>query len=346
MPTSIGTNSNFDGLYQFGFMHILIFSTVFYPALGGIENLTLNLSREFINKGHQVKVITFQKQNNPLTDIEVYYAPGFIKTIQLFLWCQVYYMPNISLKGIWPLLINPRKRWIISHNDFSLTENRFLSFIKLFLTKFTSKNIAVSKSVAASLGTSSKVIYNCYDDVVFTLQNKAERKLDFVFVGRLVSQKGCDILIKACYDLKQPFKLTIVGDGPEKNQLKALVNSFHLAGQIIFTGTRNSMQIAEILNQHKTLVVPSNGKEGFGIVALEGLACGCRVIAADAGGLAEAVGNFGRLFQPGNIQQLNCMLKEALQNTDQPGYTRKDLAQYLSNYKKHVVAQKYLSIFE
>lgn len=328
-------------------MHILIFSTVFYPVLGGIENLTLNLSKEFIRKGHQVKVITYQKQNKPLTDIDVYYAPGIIKTMELFVWCNVYYMPNISLKGIWPLLFNPRKKWIISQNDFSLTKKRnFLSLLKLLLIKFSTKNISVSRSVAASLHTSSKVIYNCYDDAVFTLQNSDQRELNFVFVGRLVSQKGCDILIKACSGLNKPFKLTIVGDGPEMNKLKNLVKEFNMEQSVTFTGTLNSAEIAKVLNQHKVMIVPSKRKEGFGIVVLEGLACGCRIIAADAGGLSEAVGSFGKLFQPGSVQQLNWLLNEALLNINQPIYSEPELTKYLSNYKKQVVAQKYLSIFE
>ena len=328
-------------------MQILIFSTVFHPVVGGIENLTLNLCREFITKGHKVKVITYQKQVEPLKDIEVYYAPGFLKIIQLFLWCNVYYMPNISLKGVWPLLINPRKKWVVSFNDFSLTHKKdSFSLFKLFLIKLTSANISVSKSVAKSLGAPSKVIYNCYNDAVFKMENTAERTLDFVFVGRLVSQKGCDVLIKACAGLPKPYTLTIIGDGQEMEAMKILVNQLNLSAQITFTGTLQSVQIDALLNQHKTLVIPSQGKEGFGIVALEGLACNCRVIAASAGGLTEAVGQFGRMFKPGDVQQLNLLLKEALLNINQPNYSQEELAKYLSHYKIAVVAQQYISVFE
>jgi glycogen(starch) synthase len=327
-------------------MQILIFSTVFFPLRGGIENLTLNLCQEFIENGHEVKVITYQKQTEPLKGIDVYYEPSFKKMLQLFLWCKVYYMPNISLKGVWPLLINPSKRWIVSQNDFSLTnKTNPISLLKLFLIKFSSKNISVSKSIATSIRTSSEVIYNCYDNDVFTLTNSGERKINFAFVGRLVTQKGCDTLIKACAELKQPFTLTIVGNGPEMLTLKNLVNQLKLSEQITFTGTKSSDEIVEILNQHQVLIIPSNGKEGFGIVALEGLACGCRVIATNSGGLAEAVGNFGKLFEPGNVEQLSQLLKEELNGINQAVYRPEELAAYLSNYKKEVVARKYLSIF-
>ncbi len=328
-------------------MKILIFSTVFYPMRGGIENLTLNLCKEFISKGHEVKVIAYQKQTGHLEGIDVFYTPNPLQVTKMFLWCDVYYMPNISLKGIWPLLMNPRKNWVISQNDFSLTNStNILSFIKLLLIKFSSKNISVSKSIASSLKTSSEVIYNCYDDAVFTQQNLETRLNDFVFIGRLVTQKGCDTLIKACANLRKPFSLTIVGDGPEMENLKALVNKLQITKEVTFAGTKSSNEIVEILNQHTTLVIPSNGKEGFGIVALEGLACGCRVIAANSGGLAEAVGNFGRLFQSENVLQLNQLLQDAIQNVNQPQYTQNELAEYLSNYNKQAVAQKYLSIFD
>ncbi|MGI4751635.1 MAG: glycosyltransferase family 4 protein [Janthinobacterium lividum] len=327
-------------------MQILIFTTVFYPLRGGIENLTLNLCKEFIEKGHEVKVIAYQKQTEILPDIEVHYAPGFSKMLELFSWCKIYYMPNISLKGVWPLLISPRKRWIVSQNDFSLTNKRnLLSLIKLFMIKFASENISVSKSIATSLGVSSEIIYNCYDNEVFKIDPQTERPLDFVFVGRLVSQKGCDTLIRACYDLKLPFKLTIIGDGPEMQRLQTMAQQLELSADITFTGTLKGAEITKVLNKHKVLIIPSNGREGFGIVALEGLACGCRIIASDSGGLAEAVGSFGRLFQPGDVHQLNGLLKEALQNINQPDYTPEELAAYLDNYKTQVVAQKYLSVF-
>lgn len=328
-------------------MQILIFTTVFYPLRGGIENLTLNLCKEFIEKGHEVKVIAYQKQTDALPDIEVHYAPGFAKMRELFLWCQIYYMPNISLKGVWPLLISPRKRWVISQNDFSLTNKRnMLSFIKLFMIRFASENISVSKSIATSLGrTSSEIIYNCYDNQVFKINPQVERTLNFVFVGRLVSQKGCDTLIRACYDLKLPFKLTIIGDGPEMERLQTMAQQLEIAQNITFTGTLKSTEIAAVLNKHKVMIIPSHGREGFGIVALEGLACGCRIIASDSGGLAEAVGSFGRLFEPGNVHQLNGLLKEALKNINQPDYTPEELAGYLDNYKTQVVAQKYLTVF-
>ncbi|HEX8462923.1 MAG TPA: glycosyltransferase, partial [Segetibacter sp.] len=95
------------------------------------------------------------------------------------------------------------------------------------------------------------------------------------------------------------------------------------------------------------MIIPSIGEEGFGIVALEGMACGCKIIAADAGGLSEAVRNFGKLFRMGNQQELENLLK--IEITELKKYSNNieetTLKNYLSEHNKKAVAEKYLTLF-
>ena len=106
-------------------MKILIYSSVFYPAIGGIENHTLFLAKEFVRAGHEVKVVTEQPQtgSTPLENIEIFHSADKLSQIRLFMWSDIFYMPNITLKGIWLLVLNPLKRWMISHNDFHIMES-------------------------------------------------------------------------------------------------------------------------------------------------------------------------------------------------------------------------------
>lgn len=327
-------------------MNILVFSTVFYPAIGGLENLTLILIKEFIKQGHSVKVITNQKQVSPLKEVEVYETPGLLKKIKLFLWCNIFYMPNISLKGVWLLLFNPKKRWIISHNDYYLYNyERPAIRLKRFLIKFASRNISVSTSVANYLNTKSTVIYNCYDDSVFQVYNEAPRSFNFVFLGRLVTQKGCDVLIKACKQLTKPFTLHIIGSGPEESNLKQLVCDTGLTGSIRFIGSMKGIELAKMLNCHQVMIVPASGNEGFGIVVLEGLACGCKVIASNAAGLVEAVNQYGEIFTMNDVNELAYLLQKELDEAHKPHFISYDLKQYLENHTKDTVSKKYLSLF-
>ena len=77
-----------------------------------------------------------------------------------------------------------------------------------------------------------------------------------------------------------------------------------MTDRIKFLGFLRHEELARMLNRHRIMVIPSLDKEGFGIVALEGLACGCKVIASDAGGLTEAVDRFGKIFATGEKEGL------------------------------------------
>ncbi|MEJ6981961.1 glycosyltransferase [Pedobacter sp. P351] len=328
-------------------MNILIFSTVFFPAIGGIESQTLLLAKEFVKKGHAVKVITEQKQVEKITDLEVYCRPGLMKSVELFLWCSTFYMPNISLKGAWLLLFNPSKTWVISHNDFSSCDKKgLIPGLKNIANKFASKNIAVSKSIAQYLGPSSAVVHNGYDDSVFKLYPEEERTFDFVFLGRLVSQKGCELLIRACASLKQPFTLNIIGSGPEEQSLKALSEKLGLSNSITFSGILTGEELARCLNRYRVMVVPSLLGEGFGMVVLEGLACGCKIIAANAAGLAEAVGSHGRKFPMGDQKELTKLLEDSLLSKENLASGDKSLQNHLKEHSKSVVSEYYLKYFK
>jgi glycosyltransferase involved in cell wall biosynthesis len=327
-------------------MNILVFSAVFYPAVGGIENQTLLLINQFIQKGHTVKVITYQKNKAELPGVEILYAPQYLRFLKAHAWCDVFYMPNISLKGIWLVLLNPTKKWIISHNDFHFAyEKSLAAMLKRFCTRFTTHNIAVSASIGRSLNTKHIVIQNCYDESVFRLYPEVQRVYDFVFLGRLVSQKGCDLLLKACKELKQPFTLGIIGIGPEKKYLERLVAKYDLEGSVHFYGLLKNEELAMTLNRFRYMVIPSVKIEGFGMVCLEGLACGCKVIAADAAGLADAVKSYGELFEMGNRHQLAALLNKALNQKEDGPNNNQPLQNYLQQHHRSVVADKYLQVF-
>lgn len=327
-------------------MNILVFSTVFFPAIGGIENQTLILIKEFVKKGHNVKVLTYQNKKTEVPGIDICYAPDYKKFIKLYLWCDIYYMPNISLKGIWLRIFNPHKKWIISHNDFHFFEKGdVISKLKHFFTKWASTNISVSQSIANKLEAKSTVIQNCYDESVFKVYPEEERQYDFVFLGRLVTQKGCAMLLRSCKALNGPFTLGIIGIGNERERLEKMVEDFGMSNYVTFHGLLKDENLARTLNRYKAMVIPSVKGEGFGMVALEGMACGCKIIAANAEGLADAVKNFGEKFEMRNESQLTYLLNQALDNKSNYPVISPQLKEYLKLHHKGQVAQKYLEQF-
>src|SRR5437763_5731364 len=157
-------------------------------------------------------------------------------------------------------------------------------------------NIAVSQAVAKRLPESCIVIPNPVDLSLFHSDGAALRTRELVFLGRLVSDKGCDLLIQALARLAQHGlrpKLTMIGGGPERSGLEQLAKSLNLQDQIVFAGAPPTDEVATLLRQHKVMVVPSIWEESFGVVALEGAASGCVVLGSDGGGLPEAIGPAG-----------------------------------------------------
>jgi glycosyltransferase involved in cell wall biosynthesis len=87
--------------------------------------------------------------------------------------------------------------------------------------------------------------------------------------------------------------LTVVGDGPERQALEALVSRLALGDRVRFVGRVDSMEVAGYLAAADLFLLPAR-HEGFGLAAVEALLAGVPVIAcADGGGLREIVADGG-----------------------------------------------------
>ena len=94
------------------------------------------------------------------------------------------------------------------------------------------------------------------------------------------------------------------------------------------------------------MVVPSLWDEPFGIVALEGIACGCVVIGSEGGGLKDAIGSCGVTFPNGDVQALTQILLKLLKNPDQTSIYRANAPDHLLRHQKSAIAEAYLQILE
>ena len=136
-----------------------------------------------------------------------------------------------------------------------------------------------------------------------------------MFLGRLVSDKGVDVLLAALALLAArgaPARARrSSATGPSGRGLEEQAARLGIAGQVRFLGSRQGEEIVRLLNAHRILVVPSRYDEPFGIVALEGIACGCLVIGSRGGGLKEAIGRCGLTFRNGDAGELADLLAAA-----------------------------------
>jgi glycosyltransferase involved in cell wall biosynthesis len=131
--------------------------------------------------------------------------------------------------------------------------------------------------------------------------------LRVLFVGRLDRQKGVDILYKALERLKERAFAVVVGAAVVAERS----GSSPAPPNARATGWLARERIAVLCRAADVLVVPSRW-EGFGLVALEAMRCGCAVVASQTGGLPEVIddGVTGLLFEPGDAHQLAALLEQ------------------------------------
>lgn len=301
-------------------MRILIHSPAFLPQIGGLEVIAAQIAENLARRGNEVVVVTKTPGGESAAgSYLVMRCPGPAELLAKVRWCDVFFHVNVSLRGWWPLLLI-RRPWVVLHESWYRRPDGRIAWqdrLKRILLAFSAISIAASRALADDLGVRSVVIPNSYRDHVFYRMPGIERSRDLVFVGRLVSDKGVDILldalaILAAEGIRPTF--SVVGDGPERAALEAQVRRLRLGGLVSFLGEKSGEEIRRILNQHRIMVVPSRYNEPFGIVALEGAACGCVVIGSEGGGLKEAIGPCGPCFPNGDAAALARMLGWLMQD--------------------------------
>jgi glycosyltransferase involved in cell wall biosynthesis len=145
----------------------------------------------------------------------------------------------------------------------------------------------------------------------------AEGRPVAVAVRRLVPRMGLDVLLRAWTRLPSgpdgPL-LAIVGAGPDRDRLERLAQNLGISSNVRFVGRVTEEQLPSWYLAADVSVVPSVALEGFGLVALESLACGTPVVASDVGGLREALGALRSdlLVSPGDPEALGDRLRRAL----------------------------------
>jgi glycosyltransferase involved in cell wall biosynthesis len=331
---------------------ILVYARVFWPSVGGVETLMEVLAEEFVAAGHQVRIVTktaIDGHQERKFNYEVFRTPTWLEFLQSLHWCDVCLCANVSLRGLGWILLS-RKPFVVTHQGSYGSPNQLdlAETLKKIVTRF-SNNICCSDAVKTSIPGKSIVIPNTYRDEIFKEYNDVVRDLDIVFVGRLVSDKGVADLLDALGHLGRLGlrpQLSIVGDGPERGALLRKTEELGLSSQVMFTGTKSGRDLARYIGRHRAMIVPSRWAEPFGIVALEGIACGCVVVGTDLGGLPEAIGPCGCTVPNGDAIAMAEALGLVLKDDLLLARYRSSTSVHLASHSRKVVSRGYLDVLE
>ena len=178
----------------------------------------------------------------------------------------------------------------------------------------TSKTSAVSETSKTS--EISAVSEICERNVVSAI---SDRLVSFLFVGRLIYYKGCDILVKA-FSRVRGATLTIVGGGPLEDAIKEDARKLGIAGSICFKQKMEARELSEEYANCDVLVLPSVAKsEAFGIVQIEAMSFGKPVINTNLPSGVPQVsldGVTGLTVEPGNVDALANAMQRLVDDRD------------------------------
>lgn len=139
-----------------------------------------------------------------------------------------------------------------------------------------------------------------------------------LFVGRLVEVKGVGDLLAASAVLDVPHQVWIVGDGPDRVRLEAMVGDLGLTGRVVFFGGLPPDGVDAVRAQAALAALPSKWPETFAMVGPEALASALPVVAYAAGAVPEwlADGQTGAVVPSRDIDQLTAALRHFLIDPD------------------------------
>ncbi|MBM3129813.1 MAG: glycosyltransferase family 4 protein [Chloroflexi bacterium] len=131
-------------------------------------------------------------------------------------------------------------------------------------------------------------------------------------VGRLVEEKGIDVLLRAVAGLSGDWRVHLLGSGPAQARLESLARELGIAARVQFDAPRPSAEMPAYYAQIDALVMPSrtrpNWKEQFGRALIEAMASGVPVVGSDCGEIPNVIGDAGLLFREEDADALRAHL--------------------------------------
>lgn len=203
----------------------------------------------------------------------------------------------------------------------------------------------------------STTLKNGYDTKIFYLKNLEKQKIlsEFninkkydkivLYAGRLTENKGIDVLLNSAKKYENGKILTIIaGGGGLLKELKAQVAKLNLQ-DIVFVGDQTQENLSKLYNIADVLAVPSR-IEGFGLVAIEALACGTPVVATNKGGMTDFINDeVGALVDVEDDTMLEIEISKILNK--EKVFDRIKLADYAkNNYSEKVVINDLINIYK
>ncbi|MBN2042147.1 MAG: glycosyltransferase family 4 protein [Spirochaetes bacterium] len=321
---------------------------------------------------HRVRIFN-RKSRDAATFISMLtYLPGaFIKGFQLmrknrydainthfvvpsgpvgFLLGRIFRVPNIvSLHG--GEIYDPSKK-------YSPHKNKFYSFVVTYLLNRADAVVAQSSNTRDNTVkyynpvVKIDIIPLPFHPPVLPRISRKELNLkddDFIVItcGRLVARKAMDVVINALSKVNsEKIKFLIMGDGPEKENLKQLAEKLNLDKKVIFLGFVDEAVKFKYYNTADIFALTSL-HEGFGIVYMEAMFCGLPIVCSNNGGQTDFLknGKNAVVIDVGDTAACAKGIQELMENKTLYSAMSRNNKKDVENFYAKQVAERYIQIF-
>ncbi|MEK7078162.1 MAG: glycosyltransferase family 4 protein [Patescibacteria group bacterium] len=201
------------------------------------------------------------------------------------------------------------QKFVVGHADTVITPSQYFRKLVSGWVKNPDKVITIYNGVKTS-------------NLKSQTSNHRENKI-IVSVGRLVPWKGFDMVISMMLDLPE-WKLIIIGDGPEHENLKSQISSHKLENRVELTGAVPREKVLEYLEQTSIFVL-NTSFESFSFQIVEAMGLGLPVVTTNIGNISEIITNGfdGILLAPNNKEEF----VDAIKKINENNFLREKLSQ-------------------
>ena len=211
--------------------------------------------------------------------------------------------------------------------------------------------VAISKEIQDmmteeyKLRSEAELIYNPVDVDKFYKNNEKHKGICLVTAGRLSKEKNQKMLVDAIKVLCQKYEnlsLTILGDGPLKNELENYVEDKGLSDIIHLEG--NVANVEEYFSKSDIFVL-SSSYEGLPLVILEAMAAKLPIVSTDVGGIKDIVTNNGLLVESENTDALVNVLEKVIEDKDLREELGNNSFENVQVFDSSIIADQYVQLY-
>lgn len=347
-------------------MQVCLYSHAFWPSIGGIETVSALLAEYLLQGENEVTVVT-QSPGPPANgggyrlvrcpkkkelrrivgEHELLHANGMsVRAVLAAARCGVpVVVTHQTFNAALPKNLGELRRMVEIEGTHRLAHaaasaaGMHLADVNACISRFVLERLRPPRAL---------VLYNPIGRIFRPLPEIVQRD-HFAFVGRLVGDKGCDVLIRAlaeCARQGRRYQVKVYGDGPEREKLLAQARDCDVAEHVRFCGSVQGEDLVRAYNRSLAVVVPSTWQEPLGVVALEAMACGRAVIASAGGGLGEIVSGVGVTFPNGDFEALADGLIRLAENPGLRQEAERKGVQLARKCSIDVTGEMYLSLYQ